>query len=142
MSQSNNERVFFNEGGIYISDSRVVINGTTYSTANITSVRQAVTVTPPSSGCAVLLICLSAIAAPCLLIALLVNHSAAIAVGFGISAAIFVLALRYRMSLKEARNYHVMLASAGGERTGFTSTDSVVVDRVTASIGDAIAHRR
>ena len=37
--------------------------------------------------------------------------------------------------------YHVMLATAGGERQGLTSQDEGVVDRVTAAIADAIVHR-
>jgi hypothetical protein len=37
--------------------------------------------------------------------------------------------------------YHLMLATAGGERQGMTSNDEGVVDRVTAAIADAIVYR-
>jgi hypothetical protein len=32
------EKVFLNDGGIYVSNTRVLLQGTTYATANITSV--------------------------------------------------------------------------------------------------------
>jgi hypothetical protein len=34
------ERSFLNDGGVYVSNTPVVIHGTTYATANITSVRK------------------------------------------------------------------------------------------------------
>ena len=37
--------------------------------------------------------------------------------------------------------YHVMLATAGGERPGLTSQDWGYAARVTAAIADAIVHR-
>ena len=44
------ERPFLNADGIYVSNTRVVILGTTYATANITSVRTQTV--PAKSGCA------------------------------------------------------------------------------------------
>jgi hypothetical protein len=50
------ERSFLNDGGVYVSNTRVVIHGTTYATANITSVRKHVT--PANNGCAIVLVIL------------------------------------------------------------------------------------
>lgn len=43
-----NEQIFFEGSGIYISNTRVVLAGTTYATANITSVSKRFT--PASKG--------------------------------------------------------------------------------------------
>ena len=66
----------------YVSNTRIILHGTTYATANVTSVRKHVV--PPN---------------------------------------------------------HLMLATAGGERSGLWSKDEGLVDRVAAAITDAFVHR-
>src|ERR1043165_162178 len=47
------EHVFLNEDNIYVSNTRVILSGTRYATANLTSVAKRFT--PASKGCAMLL---------------------------------------------------------------------------------------
>lgn len=131
------ERSFLNDGGVYVSNTRVVIHGTTYATANITSVRKHIT--PPNQGCNVLLIICGAFGT---------LSGLAMALGgsdngrwslFGVAAVILIVGILSFRSLRPT--YNVMLATAAGERQGLTSKDEGVVDRVTAAIADAIVHR-
>lgn len=126
------ERTFLNEGGVYVSNARVVINGTTYATANITSVRQ--TLTPPNTGCATLII---AFAILMLLGGLVVGKDGAGFVVIGVIGLALGIVL-YR-SLKPV--HHVMLATSAAERQGFSSRDLLLVQRVTAAVAEAITFR-
>jgi RsiW-degrading membrane proteinase PrsW (M82 family) len=131
------EHVFLSEGNIYISNTKVVLYGTTYATANITSVTKRFT--PPSKGCAITLVVFGVLA----VLAMLGSFKAAEA-GQGIGA-IIVAALILGAGILWLRalkpTYHVVLASASGEREGLSSKDNSLVDRVVAAITDAITHR-
>jgi hypothetical protein len=130
------ERVFLNEGTVYVSNTRVVIAGTTYSTANVTSVRK--TVTPAQTGCASVLAILSALVFFGGLFATLSGGQGggtAIVLG-AIFLVVFVLFIR-----SQKATYHVMLASASGERQGLTSQDEGLVNRATTAIAEAIIYR-
>jgi hypothetical protein len=131
------EQVFLNENNIYVSNTRVILHGTTYATANITSVAKRMT--PASNGCAVILIVIGAFA----LLAALASFSDARG-GNGVGAvllAVLILAagIAWLRSLKPT--FHVFLASASAERQGLTSKDEALVNRVTGAINDAIIHR-
>jgi hypothetical protein len=131
------ERVFLNEGNLYVSNTKIVLSGTTYATANITSVAKRFT--PPSRGCAIALIILGALG----FLATLVAFKAAEAgqsVG-GIFVAVLILAsgILWFRTLKPT--YHVVLASASGEQQGLSSKDNALVDRAIAAITNAITHR-
>jgi hypothetical protein len=130
------ERVFLNEGNIYVSNTRIVLDETTYATANVTSVRK--TFTPANKRYAKLLI----------LAAVLVGISSVSAMSLELGTGLRMLALAcvsgsigvvWLQSLKPT--YHVMLASASGERQGLSSQDGGVVSRATIAIADAITHR-
>jgi hypothetical protein len=54
-------------------------------------------------------------------------------------AILLIVGIFWLRSLRPS--YHLMLATAGGERQGMTSNDEGVVDRVTAAISGAIVHR-
>src|SRR5437764_9845816 len=114
-----NEQVFLDESNIYVSNTRVVLAGTTYATANITSV--ATRFTPASKGCAV---ALTAVGALMMLAALGPLFSKDFGSGLlmllvcgGITAA----GIAWLRSLKPT--YHVVLASASGEREGMSTKD-------------------
>lgn len=131
------ERAFLNENFVYVSNTRVVIQGTTYSTANITSVRK--TITPANSGCAVLLVIVGVLIVLGGIIGVTSNQN-----GDGAGAIVFGIILLaggilWLRSLKPT--YHVMLASASGERQGLSSQDESLVNRVTTAIADAITFR-
>jgi hypothetical protein len=142
------ERIFLNESNIYVSNTKVILHGTTFATANITSVSKRLT--PASTGCAVILIVLGMIS----ILGAISIFGALIFGAFGtfkadqvgcslvalLSAAVILAAgVFWLRSLKPT--YHVFLASASAERSGLSSQDEALVDRVTAAISDAITHR-
>jgi hypothetical protein len=129
------ERTFLSDGSIYVSNTKVVIHGTTYSTANITSVRKSVT--PAKTGCASILVVIGALTVVGGVIGTIASHDNAEGIVMG--AVMLVIGIVWFRSLKPA--YHVMLASASGERQGLTSNDESLVSRVTSAIGDAITYR-
>src|SRR5690242_11952994 len=131
------EHAFLNEGNVYVSNTRVVIDGTTYSTANVTSVRK--TVTPAQTGCAALLAIFSALVFFGGLIAFLSGNHSDGGAPMVLGAILFVVFVLFIRSQKPT--YHVMLASASGERQGLTSQDEGLVNRATAAIAEAITYR-
>jgi len=131
------ERSFLNDGGVYVSNTRVVIHGTTYATANITSVRKHVT--PANNGCAIVLVILGALGALGGLTLALGRSGDGRWSAFGTSLVLLIIGIVWFQSLRPT--YNVMLATAAGERQGLMSKDEGVVDRVTGAIADAIVHR-
>jgi hypothetical protein len=131
------ERTFLNDNQVYVSNTRVVIQGTTYSTANITSVRK--TITPAKTGCAAVLAILGVVfALSGAAVALQSEHGDGVGmIVFGVIA--LVVGILWLRSLKPT--HHVMLASASGERQGLSSQDESLVNRVTTAIADAITFR-
>ncbi|HWS72430.1 MAG TPA: DUF6232 family protein [Thermoanaerobaculia bacterium] len=131
------ERVFLSEGNVYVTNARIVIDGTTYSTANVTSVRK--TMTPANRGCALIVIIFGVLAAMSG-VALLFGRTSDDAMSSLVMAAVLLLiGIPWFRSMKPI--YRVMLASASGERQGLTSPDESLVDRATIAIADAIAYR-
>lgn len=129
------ETAFLNEGPVYVSNSKVVPHGTTYATANITSVSMGMK--PASVGCALALIIVGAVFA-------LAALAAATQGGPGIAALVLALSMvgggiAWYRACKPT--FRVVLASASGEREGLTSKDKSLVERVMAAISNAITHR-
>lgn len=113
-----------------------MIGGTTYATANLTSVSKAFT--PASKGCAFGLTAIGVL----MTTASLGQFSEDAGSGFvmllifgGIAAA----GIAWLRSLK--RTYHVILASASGEQRGMSSKDIDLVNRVVGAITNAIMSR-
>jgi hypothetical protein len=131
------ERSFLNDTGVYVSNTRVVIYGTTYATANITSVRKHIV--PAQNGCAIVLAILAGLGAFSGLVFLLAGSGDDRWVTFATCTILLIIAIAWYRSLRPT--YNVMLATAGGERQGLTSKDESIADRVTAAIADAIVHR-
>lgn len=131
------ERSFLNDGGIYVSNSRVIIQGATYATANITSVRKQIV--PANRGCALVLAIFGALGVIGGLPLALGGRSGEEWMPFLMCAILLVVGILWFRSLRPT--YHLMIATAGGERPGLTSNNEVVIDRVTAAIADAIVHR-
>jgi hypothetical protein len=132
----SDERVFLSHGDVYVSNTRVVLRGTTYATANITSVRNQVT--PPQQGCAVVLILVGGLAALGSVISLFTQGSDTF--GAFVTAAVLLAAgIAWYRSAKAM--HHVFIASAGGERQGYSSYDGSLVHRVTEAIANAIVSR-
>lgn len=131
------EQVFFDEANIYVSNTKVVLAGTTYATANITSV--STRFTPASKGCAIILTILGVLMTLGSLGAVFSKDFAAGLMMFLVCAGITAAGIAWLRSLKPT--YHVILASASGEREGMSSKDHSLVERVIAAITAAITHR-
>lgn len=131
------EHSFLNDGGVYVSNTRIVIQGTTYATANITSVRKHIV--PAKSGCAVVIVIFGALGAVGGLMTALGGNRSDQWTPFIMCAILLIAGILWLRSLHPT--YHLMLATAGGERQGMTSNDEGVVDRVSSAITDAIVHR-
>lgn len=117
------EKVFLNETTAFVSNSRIVISGATYSTANVTSVRMTV------FGMMVALGSLG-----------LFSES----ISSGIVALLFSLAIAaggflWLRALKPT--HHVFMSSASGETQALSSQDETLIDKVVHAISEAIVHR-
>ena len=131
------EETLYSDNSVSVTTTRVVITGTTYALRNITSVKMVKTI--PSIGCAVMLLILGGIflvgslgmaadssqrdKAPAIFAFLL---------GVGIAAAVILWLLKRRHS------YHVAIASASGEGHALTSKDKDYIEKIVASINEAI----
>ncbi|HYM61836.1 MAG TPA: DUF6232 family protein [Thermoanaerobaculia bacterium] len=131
------ERIFFNEGNVYVSNTKIMLNGTTYAAANITSVTKRLT--PPDQGVAVILIVIGALAIVGAM-AMFNSEHAEQSIGIMIVGAAFFLAgiLAYRAAKPIL---HMILTSAAGEKERLSSRDTALVDKVTAAISDSITYR-
>jgi predicted ABC-type sugar transport system permease subunit len=132
-----NEHVFFNDANIYVSNTRVVLGGTTYATANLTSVSKRFT--PASKGCAVALIVIGGLMTLGSLGTVFSKDFGSGLVMFVICAGIAAAGVAWFRSLKPT--HHVILASASGEQEGMSSKDHELVDRVVSAITNAITSR-
>lgn len=131
------ERVFLDENNIYISNTKVILHGTTYATANITSVAKRMTAA--STGCATMLLIVGALALLGTLLSFKSSRFSESVTSVVIAAAVLAAGIAWLRSLKPT--YHVFLASASAERQGLSSQDEALVNRVTSAITDAITHR-
>jgi hypothetical protein len=131
------EHMFLKESNIYVSNTKIVLSGTTYATANITSVAKRFT--PPSRGCAITLIIFGVLAFLAALVAFKAAQAGQSVGGVFLAALILAAGILWFRALKTT--YHVVLASASGEQQGLSSKDNSLVDRVVAAITDAITHR-
>lgn len=131
------ERSFLNDGGIYVSNTRVIIQGATYATANITSVRKQIV--PANRGCALVLAIVGGLGVISVLPLALGGRSGEEWTPFLMCAILLVIGIVWFRSLRPT--YHLMIATAGGERPGLSSSNEGIIDRVTAAIADAIVHR-
>ena len=131
----SDETVFLSGNDIYVSNSRVSIGGTTYSTANLTSVSRKIT--PAKTGCALLLIVFGGLG---LIGSLFTGESFVDIIGaFLTSAVIIAIGTAWLSALKPM--YHVILSSASGESRALSSKDQKLIDSVVEAINRAIVYR-
>jgi hypothetical protein len=131
------ERSFLNEGYVYVSNTRIILNGTTYATANVTSVRKHIV--PANRGCALVLALFSGLGALSVLPMALTGNGDGFWAPLIFCAILLVVGILWFRAMTPT--YHLMLATAGGERSGLWSKDEGHVDRVAAAVTDAIVHR-
>jgi len=131
------EKVFLQHGDVFVSNTRVIIRGTTYATANITSVTKRIT--PAKRGCASFLIFLGAIGIFVGLIVLSSDDGAS-ALGHIILALLFLgIGILWYRSRKPT--YHIVFASSSGQIDAMTSTDNKIIDEAVNAINQAIVFR-
>jgi len=120
------EKTFFNEGGVTVTNSRFVVPGQTHATSGITSVSK--WITKPSMKLPIILIVLG-------IIPLFFGSIFWIVVGIAlIAAGVYLL-------IKNKPVYSVRLSSASGESNAIDSKDEDYIDKIVQAINDAIVTR-
>ena len=131
------ETVFLSEGGMFVSISRVNLGGTTYATANITSVSKRMR--PAKTGCATILIVLGLLMALIFLGALTTSDVSTGLGGLLFAGIILGLGVLWYRSLKPT--YLLVFASSSGETEALSSQDQALIDRVVRAVNEAIVAR-
>ena len=129
------EQVLLEGDDAFVSTTRVVIGGTTYSTSNITSVSKRVT--SPSVGCAVLMMIAGVLSLGVLLVPDLPSGLMWVWGVLGLAAV--VTGYLWFKSLKPT--YHVVLASSSGETDALSSHEQGTIDKLIEAISAAIVAR-
>lgn len=124
------EKTFLEEGGAFVTNTRVIIHGQTYAMANITSVKMMHEPANLSTGNTLLV---GTIIAFC--IALMTHGALSILTTLG-AGGLMIYAYR---SAKPT--YYVILGTAGGEARALSSQDKMFVGRVSAALSQAMVHR-
>ncbi|HEY5233035.1 MAG TPA: DUF6232 family protein [Verrucomicrobiae bacterium] len=127
------EETIYSDNAVAVTNTRVIIWGTTYALRNITSVRM--TYTPPRVLGAILLLVLGLIF---LLAAILAIHSRAPApIGVYILGGAMVIGA-ILMMVTAKTSYHVNLSSAAGEVHALTSKKRAYIEQIVLNINKAI----
>lgn len=130
------EKIFLNRNKFLVSISRVNISGTTYSTANITSVSKRVE--PPNRGCAFGLVLIGGIVAM-ISLAAFIDDSEVGMTGLALGIVALAIGIVWLRSLKPT--YKLIFASASGESEAHSSQDESLIDEIVAAVNDAIIAR-
>jgi hypothetical protein len=116
------EKTFFENGDVKVTNSRFVTGGQTYAMSNVTSVKTFIQ--KPSRVFGVLLLIVGLI--------MLLNS---LMFGFVLVALASVI-LYMQKSI-----YHVMLSTSGGETSALKTNEREYIEKVVNALNDAIVHR-
>ncbi len=119
------EKNFFNEGGVSVTNARFMSQGQTYAMSGITSVKS-FREGPSRKGPIVLGV-----------IGLLALASGGVATAVGVLLIGGAIALWFL----QKPEFSVLLSSASGEAKALTSKDGDFISKVVAALNDAIVHR-
>ncbi|WP_438869490.1 DUF6232 family protein [Pseudomonas sp. L1(2025)] len=119
------EKIFFNQGNVSVSNSRFIVDGQTYAMSNVTSVKSGVT--PPDRGAAIIIAIIG--------LACLFGSGWVFVVGI-VAVAIAVLAW-----MGSKAKYSVILNTSSGENKALVSEDRPYIANVVASLNEAIVSR-
>ena len=122
---------FYSEDGVRVTSTRLLVGSTTYSMANITSVRTSVM--QPSRKGPLLLILVGLV-----LLLVAANSHAMGGLAF-MSALVIAAGIFWWISQKSI--YAVRIASSSGESSPITSVNEERIDRIVQAINQAIIHR-
>lgn len=128
------EQCFFDEAGLFISNSRFVTPSQTYAMSGVTSV--GTTVTSPSKKGPLVLIGVG-------LLGVFINTVGGGASKSPATAIVFVLltALGIYWFIKKVPTYSVVLRSASGEAEAASSKNKELILRIVEGLNQAIIHR-
>ncbi len=119
------EKIFFNQGNVSVSNSRFIVDGQTYAMSNVTSVKSGVT--PPDRGAAIVIAIIG--------LACLFGSGWVFVVGL-VAVAIAVLAW-----IGSKAKYSVILNTSSGENKALVSEDKPYIANVVSSLNEAIVSR-
>jgi hypothetical protein len=129
VSKVMEEKVFFNQQNVSVSNSRFISHGQTYAMSGITSVKSFRQ--DPSRTAAVIL----GVIGVCVMLA---GFSSGIGLTLFGATAVGIAVLWWK-SLKS--EFSVILSSASGEVKPLSSTDEAFISNVLNALNDAIVHR-
>lgn len=115
------EQTFFSENGVTVTQARFVVPNQTFAMSGVTSV-SARTTAPSKTGPIVLIL----IGIPLL-------------VAFGLGLLLIIGGIVWLTQLKPT--YTVVLTSASGQASAYTSRDQELIQRIVAAVTDAIVAR-
>lgn len=120
------EKIFFNQGNVSVSNSRFIVDGQTYAMNNVTSVKSGV-VKPNRLGSIVIGL---------IGLVMVLSGSGGVLIG---GLVLLVLAVLSWMGNK--KQYTVLLNTSSGENQALVSSDESYIRTVINSLNDAIVSR-
>jgi hypothetical protein len=122
------ERVFLDEGGVKVTNARVLVGSQTYAMSGVTSVKHAMKAADRKFA----ILCLILAAGT-----LYFKHDSSQAIFFAIGAAVLGILMWVLIKNK----HFVVLHSSSGESRAVEHTDRGFINRVIGSINEAIVSR-
>lgn len=126
MGEKMEEKIFFNQGNVSVSNSRFIVDGQTYAMNNVTSVKSGV-VKPNRLGSIIIGL---------IGLAMVLSGSGGVLIGGLVLLAIAVLSW-----MGNKKQYTVLLHTSSGENQALASPDESYIRTVINSLNDAIVSR-
>lgn len=132
------ERIFFRESGVVVSNARFIVPAQTFAMAGITSVKTFREV--PKRGGLIVLMLVG-------MLILLGGIGVASSNGIGggsvgvIAFGLLLTAAAIFAATQQRDRFHLLLKTASGEAKALTSMDLAFIQRVVAGLNEAIVHR-
>lgn len=127
------EQVFFESGGIKVTNSRFMVSGQTYVMNNVTSVQQ--TMDQPKTSGPILAMIFGGFIALGGLVSIKESGPGGLLLGLVIAGMGFYI-LRNRKAI-----YHVLLRTASGETKALSSKDVSLISSVVDALNEAVVSR-
>ena len=122
-----NEKVFFQQGDVTVTNARFIVGGQTFAMSNVTSVSSAVQEPKRLGGLACLLLGLA------VAVASKESNGQLTGLVIGVASAFYLY--------KQKPLHHVMLKTSGGETKALSTYDGGKVSGVVAALNESIVHR-
>lgn len=119
------EKIFFNQGNVSVSNSRFIVDGQTYAMNNVTSVKSGVT--PPDRGAAVVIA--------------IIGMACFFGSGWVFVAGLVALAMSVLVWIESKTKYSVILNTSSGENQALVSEEESYIANVISALNEAIVSR-